>query len=69
MPKPSRPKLNLIMYDFGGEKKLAACCGKAKGCQHEPDKLPNFPCDLCMLLDDDQNTIGQVARRLQQGDA
>ena len=60
--------LKSILFKRGGKFKLAFCRGPEHGCTRNP-KHRNSPCELCIVPDDENQTLEQVLDRIEKGDA
>lgn len=66
----TKPELKVILFKKRGKFFLAACRGEAKGCRvKEKERQKMGPCEFCMVLEDENETIGSVMDRLKKGDA
>lgn len=62
--------IQFIMFRRGGDFHLAACRGNAKGCNVQSKQRQKLgPCPDCVPCEDPNETLEQVAGRLNRGDA
>lgn len=65
-----KPELKMILFKRRGRFLLAACRGEHKGCNIMLKQRQRAgPCDHCMILDNENETISSVYERLSRGDA
>lgn len=71
MSEDRSPDLQMILYKRrSGQFALAACRGDRKGCaKFRAQKKPTRPCDDCVRCDDMTETLEQVMKRINRGDA
>lgn len=61
-------ELRFIMFERRGKYQLAACRGKAKGCNVNLKKRSKIgPCEFCVLADDPNETLEQFQKRMERG--
>ncbi len=66
----SAPKLETILArDAAGKLRLWACRGAGKGCERNKHRRKTKPCEDCFGPLPEDMTLGEVAERLQRGDA
>lgn len=63
-------KLDMILHrDVDGKLKLWACRGAGKGCKRNETRRNKAPCDDCLPAHDENETLGDLVKRLERGDA
>ena len=63
-------QIQMILFKRGGKFFMAACRGLSKGCNvHAKQRQKMGPCEDCVPLEDENETIGSVYDRLNRGNA
>lgn len=69
-PGDRYPKLQFILFRQGRKFKMAACRGEAKGCNVQARQRKKLgPCPDCIVCEDENETLGDIWKRIQRGDA